>query len=339
MEITSRNTNTLAPAAYALLQSEGILDQSRNGPVLRLREPLTIRLTHPRERVNFCPVRDANPFFHLVEACAMLADENNIPFLSYFAKQMAEYSDDGFTQNAFYGSRLRSHWQMDQLNAVIRNLAANPHSRQEVALIWDPADLNKPTKDKACNLLLMFSVDENNNVGMTSVNRSNDAIWGMVNGANVVHLSFIHEYVARALGRPMASWFHFSNNFHIYTGNPKWEKIKDLPATNCYTDGDITHHVPLFNHGQKALFDNEMVKLVRRMVACAEDGSSVAPYSFGLTFCQDVAVMFNAFQAHKLKRMSFPDLSEMLQQVQADDWRWACTAWLSRRQPKVGGAS
>lgn len=332
MEIKSRNTNTLSLPAYALLQSQGILDQSRNGPVLRLREPLTIHLTRPHERVNFCPVRDANPFFHLVEACAMLADENNIPFLSYFAKQMAEYSDDGFTQNAFYGTRLRTHFRFDQLNSVIRNLMERPHSRQEVALIWDPADLNRTTKDKACNLMLIFSVDENNRVTMTSLNRSNDAIWGMVSGANVVHLSFIHEYVACSLGRDMSGWFHFSNNFHIYTDNPKWAKIKDLPGTDLYSDGSISDMVSLFEvPDQKTVFDRELHRLVHDMVNAVEDGTQVAPEMFKLQFVRDVAWVFNTFQLHKTQRANFVDLSEHLENVVADDWRWACTAWLSRR--------
>lgn len=334
MEITSRNTNTLAPVAYSLLQEHGILDQSRNGPVLRLREPLTIRLTHPRERVNFCPVRDANPFFHLIEACAMFADENNIPFLAHFAKQMAEYSDDGQTQNAFYGTRLKTHFGFDQLHRVIANLLEKPHSRQEVALIWEPEDLKKATKDKACNLLLMFAIDENNNVTMTSVNRSNDAIWGMVNGANVVHLSFFHEYVARAVGRPMASWWHFSNNFHIYTENPKWLKIKDQPACNCYVDTDIRHHVPLFTApDQRCVFDREIRSVVNRMVESVEAGCgmSIDPSLYKLPFVRDAAWMFNAFQLHKFKRANVVDIHEYLTNVQADDWRWAATAWVSRR--------
>jgi len=331
MEIKSRNTNTLAPAAYALLQTHGVLDQSRNGPVLRLKEPLTIHLTHPWERVNFCPVRDANPFFHLIESCAMLANENNIPFLAHFAKQMAQYSDDGKTQNAFYGTRLRSHFRIDQLDAVIENLTQHPHSRREVALIWEPADLLKDTKDKACNLLLMFAIDETNRVTMTSVNRSNDAIWGMVSGANVVHLSLIHEYVACSLGRMMSDWWHFSNNFHIYTDNPKWERIKDLYDNNCYPMPDPTW-VTLFSEpDDKVLFDKSMRRCVATMVQCVKESSFIsAPDDSDFAFLEDVAHMFNAYQYHKLRRNSAKAL-QSLNCVRAPDWKSAGISWINRR--------
>lgn len=340
MEITSRNTNTLAPAIYGLLQRNGALDQSRNGPVLRLLEPITICLTNPRERVNFCPVRDANPFFHLIEGCAMLANYNSIPFLSYFAKQMAEYSDNGQTQNAFYGTRLRSTWG-DQLNAVISNLRADPHSRREVALIWNPEDLTKSTKDKACNVMLMFAIDSMNRVNMTSINRSNDAIWGMVNGANIVHLSMIHEYVACSVGRHTGYWWHFSNNFHVYTDNPKWDKIKNVEVKDAYTLMRPAK-VPLFRYvstdfgEQKNLFDAQLRATVLAMSDATMTGSSLVRDDDALPFVSDLVFMFNAYQAHKTKSRSLHGIIHILENVQADDWRWAAEAWMIRRYE--GGA-
>ncbi len=40
-------------------------DQSRNGPVLVIDEPVIITYEKPQERVLFNKERDANPFFHL----------------------------------------------------------------------------------------------------------------------------------------------------------------------------------------------------------------------------------------------------------------------------------
>ena len=144
MEYTARNHNQLAPQVYQDLQRIGVRQTSRNGPVLRMPRVTTLVALCPRERVNFCPARDANPFFHLAEAAAMLASANDVELMAHFAKNMRAYSDDGERYNAFYGERLRSTWG-DQLNAVVLELQAKPDSRQALAQIWDPLDLTKST--------------------------------------------------------------------------------------------------------------------------------------------------------------------------------------------------
>src|ERR1044072_2586002 len=169
MEIISRNTNTLAPSVYAKLKGRGETFTSRNGPVIRIMEPFTVCLLRPWERINFSVIRDCNPFFHLMEAMAMLAPVNNVGLMAHFAKNMSSFSDDGITFNAFYGTRARQ-WELlgvagehpgprvDQLNLVIKELIEKPDSRQCVVQLWDPADLLITTKDKACNLCMLFDI-------------------------------------------------------------------------------------------------------------------------------------------------------------------------------------
>jgi hypothetical protein len=234
MELTARNTNDLQGRLYHEMEAHGQRLESRNGPVLRLPGVTTVTLRHPWEKVNFSPARDANPFFHLFEAMAMLAGPigNNVPLLAFFAKQMMNYSDDGKQYNAFYGERLRAYQtkyqDTDQLHKVIKVLREDPNSRQALAQIWDPTlDLDRSVKDKACNLCLIFEIDQQHGwLNMTSFNRSNDAIWGGVTGANIVHLAFFQEYVACALGVQVGLWHHSSANLHVYTDNPKWGDLK-----------------------------------------------------------------------------------------------------------------
>lgn len=335
MQLVSRNTNTLAPQAYSLLQAHGISAPSRNGPVLRLTEPLLIGLTHPWERVNFCEHRDANPFFHLIEACAMMANLNNAPFLAHFASNMLSFSDDGLCYNSFYGTRLLTTWG-NQLNSIIDNLRADPNSRQEVALIWDPADLTRKTKDKACNLGLIFSVNHQDEVEMTSLNRSNDAIWGMVNGANIVHLSLFHEYVACALGKHMGTWWHFSNNFHIYTDNPKWAKVRDVLPASWDAYEAMEPVVKLFTDpDDKPIFDAELRRLMEECVGAYREHNVVSPEHFTLPFIRNACWVFNVWQFHKSKEWDFGSLQDFLDEnVTAEDWRTACKAWLFRRYNK-----
>lgn len=339
MEISSRNTNTLARVVYRRLLADGLMMASRNGPVVMIPEPVTIKLTHPHERVNLDPLRDANPFFHLWEALAMLANFNDVGFHAFFAANMRNYSDDGETFNAYYGERLRSHFGFDQLNAVIECLKKDPSSRQAVAQIWDPADFNKNTKDKACNTQLMFRVcPETNRLLMTSINRSNDAVFGGVTGANIVHLSFFQEYVASSLGLSMGNWWHFSNNLHAYEENNVWDRLKarELDGTQLEEKPYPGVLVSLFDwkfnspETAKAGFDADLELLVGRASSAAADGTYLSGEGITNSFLKVVALpMFNAFMAHKLK-----DREAALtyaQSIFAYDWKLAARAWLERR--------
>lgn len=329
MEIKSRNTNTVAPVTYNVLDHYGVMQDSRNGLVLRIPEPVTFHISHPWERVNFCPHRDANPFFHLIEALAMLAGLNSVKVMSYFAKQMLEYSDDGETYNAFYGTRLRTTFGINQLKQIVGNLVVNRNSRQEVALIWDPSDLIKSTKDKACNLALIFSIVDDQ-VVMTSLNRSNDAIWGIVTGANMVHLSFFHEYVACSLGLPMGMWYHFTNNLHVYVNNPKWEAVKNAPACNEY-GGNASSLFHLFAPSIPTQEFDEMLFAFVSSLADAVGKKPMCCSDFGgVPLLWDAAVMYNAYFAYKQKEDPNAVI-EMLTELNCDDWKIAAINWVVRR--------
>lgn len=162
MHLRTRNVNT-AFASLVELFSNGLTtdmryaanvlkEPSRNGPVLRIDEPVLITYTHPKERVLFNSARDANPFFHLYEALWMLAGRNDVASVAYYAKQMAEYSDDGRTLNGAYGYRWRHApgyvdtptgggvCTVDQLDLLVAHLKNNPTSRRAVLQMWNVED-------------------------------------------------------------------------------------------------------------------------------------------------------------------------------------------------------
>lgn len=306
---------------------------SRNGPVLRLPGVTTLTVENPWERVNFCPERDANPFFHFMEAMAMLAGFNNAPFLAHFAKNMTAYSDDGQRFNAFYGERIRVSWG-DQLRMAVEELRKDPLTRQAVVQIWDARDLGAVTKDKACNLCLLFSADPKNHscLEMTSFNRSNDAIWGILTGANVVHLSFFHEYVAMAAGMRMGSWHHVSNNLHVYTNNPQWDKVKNAYPNDLYAMG-VAPSQPLFERHitLPSLFDLGLHRFIDCCRQAIEDDALIDCVE--TPFFEQVATpIFNGWQLYKKGRLQ--DAIDFCSGITAEDWRFACSAWLERRQER-----
>lgn len=132
-----------------------VQEQSRNGAVLRIDEPVMVTYTHPTERVLFNPARDANPFFHVYETLWMLAGRNDVASVAYYCKRMKEFSDDGETLNGAYGyrwrnahvydpsaasSRMAEFKDVDQLDLLVAHLKADPTSRRAVLAMWNVED-------------------------------------------------------------------------------------------------------------------------------------------------------------------------------------------------------
>lgn len=214
---------------------------TRNGTAIRIDEPVTITYRYPRQRVLFNSARDANPFFHMVEALWMLAGQNHIAPLLYYNKEVASFSDDGKTWHGAYGYRWRHFFGFDQIEAAIKILRRDSGTRRVVIDHWDGSDLSlvlaKPDcKDVPCNTTIMLqlrptNVIETNNDGtfkviqngsgkaldMTITNRSNDLVWGAL-GSNYVHFTMLQEYIACALGVDVGVYHQISNNLHCYVG-------------------------------------------------------------------------------------------------------------------------
>jgi hypothetical protein len=223
MQITIKNAAVGLPLLVNDALDFAYEQPSRNGPTLEFPGITSIEYTNPLERQIFCPIRDENPFFNYLEGLWMLAGRRDVEFLKKIVGNMATFSDDGEVFNAAYGYRMRTHFGFDQLKEVVRQLSANHDTRQAVVQLWCPMDLDKVTKDKACNTQIVFKIRKGK-LNMTVFNRSNDLIWGAL-GANKSHFSMIMEYVAAAVGVEVGSYYQVSNCMHVYTDLPVWAKL------------------------------------------------------------------------------------------------------------------
>jgi thymidylate synthase len=293
----------------------------------------------PLERVLFDQVRDANPFFHLLEALWMLAGRNDVAWLVRFNKRMATYSDDGATFNAAYGYRWRKQFNLkaadgkpatDQLQVIADLLRRDPDTRRAVLQIWDAeADLGVPSKDLACNTQAMFKVRDGK-LNMLVSNRSNDMIWGCY-GANAVHFSFLQEYVAAQAGVSVGVYRQMSDSFHVYADT--WPKVSDIAARYAgdpYATGDVSVY-PLVSHSET--FDSELERWMASaperasLVQCDAEGAGSwrNPY-----FPLVATPVNNAWFAYKAK--DYAAAAQWLERCAASDWRRACREWLLRRE-------
>ena len=104
--------------------------ESRNGTTLECNNPVTTVYKKPWERVLLEKTRDANPFFHLVEAIWMMAGSENLRQLTHFNTGMNRFSDNGKTLNGAYGYRWFHTFKINQIEHAVQTLRADPDSRR-----------------------------------------------------------------------------------------------------------------------------------------------------------------------------------------------------------------
>lgn len=244
---TVRNVHEALWKGMRDIAVEGFKSESRNGPVLRFPTPVVTAYTNPWERVCFWADRDAHPYFHFFESVWMLAGRRDVKFVEQFVPRMREFSDDGETFHGAYGYRWRHWFAGEQLHPIWEALKKDNTDRRQVLTMWDATyDLQNQTgkKDLPCNLQVIFQVNVFGRLDMTVTNRSNDMIWGAY-GANAVHFSYLHEFMAAAVGVPMGMFYQFSNNLHAYIENPVYQRTAKIllkEYSNPYSsDSELSH--------------------------------------------------------------------------------------------------
>lgn len=346
----ARNVNGALSDALHYLVHHGTEMSSRNGPVLVAPGPVITEYTRPLERVLFSPQRNANPFFHLMEALWMLAGRNDVEWPALFNKHFTSFSDDGVTAWGAYGWRWRSFFGYDQLKLIANELRARPDSRRAVLGMWNAAEdtaMSDGTgartpwgsfsdlegaiaggRDVPCNTNVYFDrIGEGGALNMTVCCRSNDIIWGAY-GANAVHFSILQEYMAAAIGCPVGVYRQFSNNWHMYTElYPQIVTRQSMQALAL--DASI--------HDDYRLPDMRPFPLVSTELAQWDEdlrefmGDPMGDTVYADPFFGGVAApMYTAWYEWKQK-----DLHHALtaaNHIIAPDWRQACVAWLERRK-------
>jgi thymidylate synthase len=289
-----------------------------------------------------------------MEALWMLHGDNDIEFPCYFNSTYGQWSDDGVTMWDAYGFRWRRFFGWDQLDAIVEELMRNPNSRQGVLSMWNawPSagdyDQNRTEftiehdelashdfyvathggKAVPCNTAAYVDL-RGGKLNLTVTNRSNDLIWGCY-GANVVHMSFLAEYLAARLRVPVGVYRQFSNNLHVYTSKFSCEQMRavalecaelldgePLPETGVAIGPEFDAGLPIF------------MEWARRL---PKGGAGVALNVPDVKdeFLQLTAVpMILAWYYRKQK-----DAYSMyicLDGIEAPDWQKACRDWVERR--------
>jgi len=239
-------------------------------------------------------------------------------------------NDDGDLAGA-YGARWRRHFGFDQLTSIIDLLRGDVKSRRGVLQMWDAVfDLATVgnSKDVPCNTAVYFDATDGF-LNMTVTNRSNDIVWGAY-GANSVHMSFLQEFIAAAIGAPVGSYYQFSNNYHTYVDRPDVARLISPRGAgynvNYHSDDRYAAGVKTYamNHGT---FDYR--KFIHE---CEHLAEHPCDSNVGFTpFLHHVVVPL--MRAHReYKYGDYKGALYAAQGCQAKDWRSAATEWLERRE-------
>lgn len=338
MHFHYRNTNDAFRGLVAAIDQGHIPTRrtpSRVGEVLQVEEPVAVTYSHPRERVLFNEARDANPFFHLFESLWMLVGRNDVgPLLRYNSKIADVASDDGRTFNGAYGERWWRYYAggYQQIRVLIDHLRNNPSSRRAVLQMWNVEDdllRIDTTKDACCNTHVYFSIRCSVNnpdprelryLDMTVCNRSNDLVWGML-GANVVHFSFLQEYMATCIGVEVGLYHQFTNNLHVYT--ERFKPTEWLADLNWRTD----YPPSLALVSDPAVFDSEVVQFI--------DNRDWTRRWQELFLDCVAAPMCWAYELHK--RRDYERSLDVVGLIASEDWRIASFNWITKRHQSWKG--
>lgn len=292
----------------------GQKEETRNGPVLSIPYPVMLEIDRPWERVLFDPIRDANPFFHVMEFVWMLASSNDAEWIAQFNKRMMEYADDGILRGA-YGWRWSN--PTTQIQDTIHLLRTSPESRQAVISMWDPTydGPEARTSDRPCNTHIYLR-NVKGRLDITVCNRSNDFFWGML-GSNVVHFTMLHEFISQAVGLTIGKYRVFTNNLHTYTDMPNYEVIMKYKVRHDPYLTDDLRTQPLLDQEEK------WEDFIADAITLVEDGFD---FQWNTTWFNDVAApMYNAY-------LDKENRDHFISCIGAPDWHRTCSEWNIRRK-------
>lgn len=335
--IHAHDVNEALPLAMMFLKANGRDRMSRNGMVCEYPEPVTTVYTRPDQCVLVDADRDANPFYHFFESLWILAGEEDVATLSFFLPSIAKFSDDGVLFHGAYGHRLRKHFDgMDQLDMAVRLIKADCDTRRVALSIYDASyDLGVVSKDVPCNCMILFK-QYSGRLDMTVFNRSNDVIWGAY-GANAVQFGFLMMYVAARTGLSLGKYRQVSDSLHAYHWNDFWARTHEkgyppvCPRNDTYDSlGFRVTAFDLMDHPQD--LDNDLRVLMDAIRH--KDILTQNPHYANRLFTNVAKPMLAAFRLHKSGNTKMA--INVCQYIEADDWRFACTQWLTRRMLRKG---
>lgn len=154
-------------------------------------------------------------------------------FLGEYIDQILCSGEDSQLVKYTYGSRLRSWFGVDQIQALIEKIIDKPNASSLVLSLWD-AEKDLTMGDSPCLNHLKFYIDDENKLNLTATIRSNEMYSAWL--ANAMQLKALQRYVADQVNRLSTIGLQegmlttISQSAHIYEHS--WQKADELIKTH-----------------------------------------------------------------------------------------------------------
>lgn len=215
MNIESNYANDLWLKLLDVLLKQGQVVNPR-GMATKEIIPVHLALTDSLNNLITVAARKLNYPFMVAEWFWIMAGQNDVETISFYNKQIGQFSDDGSIFYGAYGTKVRP-----QLEYVLSTLRRDPASRQAVLTIW--REIPPATKDVPCTVSMQFLV-RNGKVHCIVNMRSSDAWLGLP--YDIFNFTRIQAWVAAALEMDPGEYHMTLGSSHLYQRN--WEQARTI---------------------------------------------------------------------------------------------------------------
>ena len=139
-----------------------------------------------------------------------LSGDNCAKEISKKAKIWLKCMDENNKVNSNYGYQWKKGNQIDY---ILKELSDNKFSRRASISIYDAKERHNFENDTPCTYAINFNI-YNNKLNMSVMMRSNDLWFGFCNDQYC--FSKLQELIANKLKMNIGTYYHFTNNLHIY---------------------------------------------------------------------------------------------------------------------------
>jgi thymidylate synthase len=164
--------------------------------------------------------RKWNESYAMIEWDWYMSQNRSVEEIKKIAKTWDKMHNGNNIVNSNYGYQWNRNGQLDY---VINELKRNSNSRRAILTIYDGKEHIDYKFDTPCTLNISFNIF-NNKLNMSVLMRSNDLWYGFCNDQYC--FSNLQKYISDKLNLDIGTYFHFSNNLHIY--NKHFKKLNTL---------------------------------------------------------------------------------------------------------------
>ena len=282
--------NTVDEIQLSLLKSilnDGDVVSARRMKTLEI-HPTGFVLVNPRARCVTNTARRWSLPLAIGEFAWHLSASTDVNFISYYAKQWKNFSEDGkVIKESCYGHKIfeENNQGVSQWGNIVNLLSEDPATRRAVLSLYDSAtDFGPFSKDVSCICTIQFLIRDSKLDAITHM-RSNDVMLGLPYDLFLV--TMLQEYLSETLSVQLGSYYHLSNSMHLYERH--FKVAKDILRADY-----IAYEMPSMTHLEQIPSFLKTEEDIRKEEGTSVDTTGLAEY------WKDLLSVLRAYHAKKI---------------------------------------